>query len=182
MFLKPKAKMSFETQGGKQQTSQIQGQDAVVIEAPVERLWTLISNSMELCHWGPPVKGVKILTDDGHEGPGTWRRVDAEFDGKQGHFVERRIEHIEGKKMVVLIEEETFGLFRLLSEVGSSLEIEALGPHRTKVIFTFFHNTRGLPGYIMNGLIILRQQRRNRLDALASLKKYAEQPVAAPEH
>lgn len=182
MFLKPKDTVSFETQGGARQTSQIQGQDAIIIEAPAERLWTLISNSMELCHWGPLVRGVKILTDDEHEGLGTWRRVDAEFDGKQGHFVERRIEHIEGKKMAVLIEEETFGLFKLLSEVGSSLEIEPLDPHRTKVIFTFFHNTRGVLGYIMNGLVILRQQRRNRLAALASLKKYAERPVTVREH
>jgi hypothetical protein len=134
---------------------------------------------MELCNWGPPVRGVKILTNDGHEGPGTWRRVDAEFDGKKGHFLERRIEHVEGRKIAVLIEEETFGLFRLLSEVGSSLELEPLGPHQTRVIFTFFHNTKGVTGYLMNRLVVLRQQRRNRLAALASLKKYAEYAVTS---
>jgi len=182
MFLKPKNMVSFEMQDGEQQTSRIQGRDAITIDATAERLWTLISNSMELCNWGPPVRGVEILTDDGHEGLGTWRRVDAEFDGKNGHFVERRIEHIEGRKMAVLIEEETFGLFRLLSEVGSSLEIEPLGPTRVNVIFTFFHNTKGLLGYLTNGLVILRQQRRNRLAALASLKKYAEQSIPVREH
>jgi hypothetical protein len=179
MVLKPKAEVNFETRDGKSQTSHIQGQDAVVIDAPPEHLWTLISNSMELCNWGPPVRGVKILTDDGHEGLNTWRRVDAEFDGKQGHFIERRIEHIEGRKIAVLIEEETFGLFRLLSEVGSSLELELLSPRQTRVIFTFFHNTKGVTGYIMNKLVVLRQQRRKRLAALASLKKYAEQAVTS---
>lgn len=171
--------INFETQDGRLKTSHIQGQDAVVIDAPPEYLWTLISNSMELYNWGPPVRGVKVLTDDGREGPGTWRRVDAEFDGKQGHFIERRIEHIEGRKIAVLIEEETFGLFRLLSEVGSSLEIEPLGTHQTQVIFTFFHNTKGVMGYIMNKLVVLRQQRRNRLAALASLKEYAEHAVTS---
>jgi hypothetical protein len=179
MVLKPKAEVNFETQDGRSQTSHVQGQDAVVIDAPPEYLWTLISDSMELCNWGPPVWGVKVLTDDGHEGPGTWRRVDAEFDGKQGYFIERRIEHIEGKKIAILIEEETFGLFRLLSEVGSSLEIEPLGTRQTRVIFTFFHNTKGMMGYIMNKLVVLRQQRRNRLAALASLKKYAEHTITA---
>lgn len=179
MVLKPKAEVNFEMQDGKSQTSHIQGQDAIVIDAPPEYLWTLISNSMELCNWGPPVRGVKILTDDGHEATGTWRRVDAEFEGKQGHFIERRIEHIEGRKIAVLIEEETFGLFRLLSEVGSSLELEPLGPRQTRVIFTFFHNTKGVIGYLMNKLVVLRQQRRNRLAALAPLKKYAERAVTA---
>ncbi len=182
MFLKPKATISFEMQGGKRQTSQIQGQDKIIVEASAEHLWRLISNSMELCNWGSPVRGVKVLTDDRHEGFDTWRRVDAEFNGKQGHFIERRIEHIEGRKMAVLIEEESFGLFQMLAEVGSSLEIEPLGPNRTKVIFTFFHNARGVPGYVMDGLVIRRQQRRNRLAALASLKKYAEEGVTAREH
>lgn len=141
--MKPKTKVHFETQDGMSQTSHIQGQDAVVIDAPQEYLWILISNSLELCNWGPPVRRVRVLTDDGHETTGTWRRVDAEFDGKEEHFLERRIEHIEGRKMAVLIEEETFGLFKLLSEVGSSLEIEPLGTGQTRVIFTFFHNTKG---------------------------------------
>lgn len=169
----------FEAENGERKTSQIQGQDAIVVEAPIARLWTLISDSMEMYNWGPPVRGVRVLSDDGREGLGTWRRVDAEFDGKAGHFIERRIEHVEGRKIAVLIEEETFGLFRLLSEVGSSLEIEPLGPHQTRVIFTFFHNTKGVMGYLMNKLVVLRQQRRNRLAALASLKKYAEQAVTS---
>jgi len=171
--------INFEAQDGSLKTSHVQGQDAVEIDAPPAYLWTLISDSMELCNWGPPVRGVKVLTDDGHEAMGTWRRVDAEFDGKQGHFIERRIEHIEGRKIAVLIEEETFGLFRLLSEVGSSLEIEPFGTHQTRVIFTFFHNTKGVIGYLMNKLVVLRQQRRNRLAALASLKQYAEHAVTS---
>src|SRR5262249_48654828 len=120
MSLQPKDTVIFDTQNGQKQTSRIQGQDAIIVEAPAEHLWFLISDSMELCNWGPPVRGVSILSADEHEGLGTWRRVDAQFDGKNGHFMERRIEHIEGRKMAVLIEEETFGLFRLLSEVGSS--------------------------------------------------------------
>jgi hypothetical protein len=177
MILTPTATINFETRDGRPQSSQIQGQDAIIIEAPADHLWSLISHSMELCNWGPPVRRVTVLSDDGVEGYGTWRRVDAEFDGKQGYFMERRIEHVEGRKIAILIEEETFGLFRLLSEVGSSLEIEPLGPQTTKVIFTFFHNTKGLFGLVMNALVIRRQQRRNRLAALASLKKYAEQTI-----
>lgn len=179
MILKPKVEVNFETQDGRSQTSQIQGQDAIIVDAPPERLWTLISDSIELCNWGPPVRSVKVLTEDGHEGLGTWRRVDAEFEGKQGHFMERRIEHVEGRKIAVLIEEETFGLFRLLSEVGSSLEIEPLGTHQTRVIFTFFHNTKGVIGYLLNRFVVLRQQQRNRLAALESLMKYAERTVTS---
>jgi len=174
MFWQPKALIWYTTTGGDWTTSVIQGQDAILVEAPIAQMWPLIADSRELGHWGPPVRGVTVLTDDGQEGEGTWRRVDAEFAGKPGHFLERRIEHIEGRKMAVLIEEETFGLFRLLSEVGSSLELLPVDANHTQVIFTFFHNTKGIAGSLMNQLVILRQQRRNRLAALASLKRYAE--------
>ncbi len=175
MLLKPKEAVRFDSQKGEAMTSKIQGQDAIIVAVPIERMWPLISNSLELCNWGPPVREVKILTENEPEGLGTWRRVEAEFNGQQGHFIERRIEHIEGRKIAILIEEETFGLFRLMSEVGSSLELAPVDANQTRVTFTFFHNPKGILGYVMNQLVILRQQRRNRLAALASLKKYAEQ-------
>jgi hypothetical protein len=154
---------------------QVQGQDEIIVNAPVEKIWPLISDSKRLLDWGPPVRGVQVMGMSGQpEGLGSYRRVDAEFNGQRGHFIERRIEHIEGKKMAVQIEEENFGIFRMITDVGSSLEIKPVGPNKTRVIFSFFHRPKGIVGQIMNRLVILRQQRRNRLAALASLKQYAE--------
>jgi hypothetical protein len=40
------------------------------------------------------------------------------------------------------------------------------------VTWSFFHDTHGLLGQLMNRVVILRRQRVNRLRALASLKAY----------
>ncbi len=153
----------------------VQGQDEIIVDAPVEKVWALISDSKRLLDWGPPVRGIEVMEQsDRPERLGSYRRVEAEFDGQRGHFIEKRIEHIEGKKIAVLIEEESFGLFRMITDAGSSLEIGSVGQNKTRVIFTFFHKPKGIIGHLMNRLIILRQQRRNRLAALASLKQYAE--------
>jgi uncharacterized protein YndB with AHSA1/START domain len=163
------------TENGKRVTSKIQGCDEITVEAPVERVWPLIADSTLLPDWGPPVKGVTLFGPAGQaEGLGSRRRVDAEFDGRRGHFIERRIQHIEGQKIAFVIEEETFGLFRVMTETGSSIEIRPNGPNQTRVIWTFFHNAKGLMGHIMNRLVVLRQQRRNRLAALTALKRHAE--------
>lgn len=151
----------------------LQGQDDVIINAPLEQVWTLIADSTRLLDWGPPVVGVEVIGAT-PEGIGSYRRVDAEFSGKKGHFVERRIEHIEGKRMRFVIEEETFGLAKIMRDTGSSLEIESVGSGKTRVIFSFYHRPKGVLGHILNRLIVLRQQRRNRLLALDSLKAYAE--------
>ena len=156
-------------------SAKLQGQDEIVINTPVEILWTLIADSTRLLDWGPPVKEVEVMgTTKQPEGVGSYRRVVAEFGGTTGYLIERRIEHIEGKRMRFVIEEETFGLSRIMKDTGSSLELEALGSNKTRVIFSFYHTPKGLFGHIMNRLIVLRQQRRNRLAALESLKAYAE--------
>jgi hypothetical protein len=41
----------------------------------------------------------------------------------------------------------------------------------TRVVFSFFHEPKGLLGSILNILVIRRAQRKNRLAALASLKE-----------
>ncbi len=163
-------------------TAKLQGRDEIEIAVPITRMWQLIADSRELVRWGPPVREVTVLDgEQGKEGLGSRRRVVAEFDGNRGTFVERRDLHVEGTAVGYVIEEESFGLFRILSQPGFALELAALGPDRTRVTFSFFHDAKGLFGHVMNVLVVLRSQRKNRLAALASLREYAERgPPPAP--
>lgn len=158
--------------------ARLQGRDEIVVDAPIERMWTLISDSTLLPEWGPPVRSVEILGPR-EEALGARRRIHAEFDGKRGEFVERRNVHEPGRKIGYVIEEETFGLFRVMTEPGFTLELEPVQDGRTRVVFSFFHDPKGILGRVLNRLVILRQQRKNRLAALASLKQRGERPPSA---
>jgi uncharacterized protein YndB with AHSA1/START domain len=159
----------------------VQGRDEISIDAPIERVWELVADSRLLPKWGPPVKGVELVDQfDRPEGLGSRRRVDAKFGDRQGHYLERRIAHDPPRRMAFLIEAETFGLFRMLDAVGSVIDLEPDGPDRTRVTWTFFHRPHGLVGHVMNRIVIRRQQRRNRLAALASLQRYAESGQERP--
>jgi uncharacterized protein YndB with AHSA1/START domain len=154
--------------------SKLHGEDTVVIDASPDVLWRLISDSNELPKWGPPVTRVEVLAQDGQpEGLGTARKVYAEFGRRSGYFLEHRVEHVPGRKVAYLIDEESFGLGRFMSRPGFSLELQPQHGGATKVVFSFFHDTRGV-GRILNPLIKL-QQRRNRMQALRSLKLCAEE-------
>ncbi len=166
----------------------LQGEDDIVIDAPIATVWRLISDSQELERWGPPVRHVTVL--DLPEILGSRRIVVAEFRPGGGavtasespriakkqtaHFEERRTDHIEGRKVGYHIEKEDIGMFRVISDVGYTTELEALNQESTRVTWRFFHRPRGLMGTLMNRLFILPQQRRNRLGALRALKEYAE--------
>ncbi len=157
--------------------SRLQGRDDIVVHAPARILWQLISDSHELPNWGPPVKSVEVMTNvNDAEKLGTARKVHAEFGRKSGYFLEHRVEHVDGRKIAYLIDEENFGLSRFLLRPGFSLELDPKGDQATRVIFSFFHDPRGFKGRIMNPLIKL-QQRRNRSAALSALKRRAEEIV-----
>ena len=158
--------------------SRLQGRDDIVVHASARILWKLISDSRELPNWGPPVKSVEVIANaDDTEKLGTARKVHAEFGRKSGYFLEHRVEHVDGCKIAYLIDEDNFGTSGLLARPGFSLELDPNGDQATRVIFSFFHDPRGFKGRIMNPLIKL-QQRRNRLAALVSLKRHAEEIVS----
>jgi hypothetical protein len=157
----------------------VQGADSTIIEKSAAELWPLIADSTQLTRWGPPVVSVKVLGEP--EGVGSRRTVEARFGRKAGRFTERRIIHDEHRhSMAFVIEADTFGLGKLLTNIGSLMQLEPLGPGRTRLTWSFFHQPRGVIGRVMNRLVILRQQRTNRLKALASIKAYAETGATRP--
>jgi|GEM_PF-2113404 len=168
----------------------VQGHDTIEIDAPIEHVWPLIGDSKRLEEWGPPVKRVDVLSrepaspsptgetigDASHsvpEGLGTWRRVYARIGKKDGWLLEQRVEHVEGRKVGYHITADSFGMGKMLRDVGFSMELEPLGASRTRFVFTFFQRPHGLLGWLMNPLIRL-QQGRNRRAALVAVKAFAE--------
>jgi hypothetical protein len=99
---------------------------------------------------------------------------------RTGQFRERRIVHEPPHRMVFVIETETFGLSRFIRDSGTLMELEATPEGHTRLTWTFFHQPNGILGRLMNP-VILRQQRRNRLRALGSLKAYAEHGTTRPQ-
>jgi uncharacterized protein YndB with AHSA1/START domain len=168
--------------------AKFQGGDEITINAPIERVWQLIADSKMLEKWGPPVREVTgidlperldshriVVAESTPNGAVITAEESAKVQKKQiAHFHERRIEHVEGHKIGYCIEEEDIGIFKVITEVGYTTELESLGPNTTRVVWKFFHNPKGVFGHIMNRLFILSQQQKNRRGALESLKRYAE--------
>jgi hypothetical protein len=84
------------------------------------------------------------------------------------------MEHVPTRKGGYLIDEDSFGLDRILARMAFSLDLDSIENQVTRVTFSFFHDPRGLKGRVMNP-VIKPQQRRNRRAALRSLKRYAEE-------
>lgn len=153
----------------------LQGVGEIVINVPIELVWPLISNSKELENWGPPVQKIEVHLAEGQtrEGKGSRRTVYTKMGKKEGKFEEIRTGQVEGRKIEFHIYEDAFGMGRLLTDVGGAMEVLPAGKTKTRFIFSFYHRTRGLMGWLMNPIIKM-QQKKNRRAALASIKEYSE--------
>ena len=65
----------------------------------------------------------------------------------------------------------------MLTDVGGAMEILPEGSEKTKFIFTFYHRTKTILGWLMNPMI-KADQKKNRLKALESIKSYVEKGIA----
>ena len=158
------------------QAPKIQGQDEIVIDAPVSAVWPLIKDSKRLEDWGPPVQKIEVYLapHQTKEGVGSKRKVYAKFSEKRkGWYQEIRTEQVERKKITFLIYEDSFGMSKFLTDVGGAMEIVPEGKDKTRFIFTFYHRSKGLMGWLMNPMIKM-DQKKNRMSALRSIKNYAE--------
>lgn len=152
----------------------MQGKDDVVVNAPVEHLWPLVSDSRYLSWWGPPMRWVQIHDlKGGIEAVDSRRTVHAEFKLRRGTFDEIRREYVPMSRVSWEILADTFGTLKVTRNTGAALELERVDERRTKVTFLFYHDAKGI-GRLLNGPVILPQMRRDRILALVSLKKYAE--------
>ena len=158
------------------QTPKNQGQGEIVIDAPVSTVWPLIKDSKRLEDWGPPVQKIEVYLapQQREEGVGSKRKVYAKFTEKRkGWYQEIRTEQIEGRKVTFLIYEDSFGMSKILKDVGASIEVVPEGANKTRFIFTFYHRTKGFMGWLMNPMIKM-DQKKNRRAALQSIKNYTE--------
>ena len=161
-------------------TPRVQGRGEIIIDAPVEKVWPLIRDSKRLEDWGPPVEKIEVYLAPGQteESAGSKRKVEAKFTEKRrGWYQEIRTEQIDGRKITFMIYEDSFGMGKILKDVGGAMEVVPDGDNKTRFIFTFYHRTKGFMGWLMNPMIKM-DQRKNRKKAMESLKRYVEAGVA----
>ena len=96
-----------------------QGQDEIVINAPVRRIWEVVANSALLPQWMPMVKHVDVESSEAKVG--VVRTCDIEAGEQKGQVTERCVEVVPQKKLSWVFDEENFGYARMLSALGFSV-------------------------------------------------------------
>jgi len=148
----------------------IQGSDAVVIDAPAERIWALLEEGPRLPEWMPIVK----TTTGALEVLDAERTCEVEFEGKRGTVRERCVEYDARRRIAWRLVADTLGFGRLFDDMGFSFTLEPRSDGTTLVRNASYYRPRNLLATMLSVVVMRRKFRGIRLLALDNLRRLCD--------
>ena len=148
----------------------LQGANSIDIHAPMETVWSILVDPNKLHEWAPMV----LESHGDKEALDAMRHCKVELNNVIGSVVKHCIDFEAPERVSWIIEEDSFGLSRLLRDFGFDFHLEALEPTRTLLVCSTFYAPRNLAGTIFNPLLFVWRFRKIRLEMLDNIKQLAE--------
>jgi uncharacterized protein YndB with AHSA1/START domain len=137
----------------------LQIETRVVIDAAAQAVWEVLSDSRLLPEWVPAVDEVTSCSTHG-EHVGATRSCVARLGRKPGTMVERCVEYTPTGRIAYLVDDESFGIRKMLNDYGFSLDLKELGSDRTEVTLRTHYTARHALYAAINALTMKRQFRK----------------------
>jgi hypothetical protein len=120
----------------------------VIINAPVETVWSFSIDLMKIPDFHPRVLKVDLLSGKALREPGASYRCHL-FGGKHT-CIEKDIEIIPLLKIVTVLPEDTFGISKILSDYTVETTFQKVGHQSTKVEISHYYSTTTLKAKFLN--------------------------------
>ncbi|HEY4655288.1 MAG TPA: SRPBCC family protein [Cyclobacteriaceae bacterium] len=150
--------------------STLQAKNETIIDAPIERLWAVITDINSLHKVNPGV----IKAAGRMDIQGETRTCEIDNKGRKGTMVERLIELIPQKKTVWTIEHDTMGMGKMLADTRFVFNLEKLGENQTRVTNETYYKPASYIARIINGLIMKRMISKAQEQILSNLRSLTE--------
>ena len=150
--------------------SNLQAKNELIINAPVSKVWLLITDMDQLHKINP---GVITATGCMNQLNGT-RTCQMENGGKKGTMVEKLVEMIPEKKTVWSIESDTMGMSKMLRNTRFCFYLEKVDGNKTRLTNESYYSPSNIIASVMNVLMMKRMMRKVQGQILDNIKRLAE--------
>jgi uncharacterized protein YndB with AHSA1/START domain len=150
--------------------SKLQARNEIMINAPVRKVWSVITDINLLPKINPGVVSAKGSMDK----QGASRTCEMDDKGRKGTMTERLIEFVPEQKTVWTIEEDTMGMKKMLSGTRFCFYLEKQGDNQTKLINESYYLPNSLMGKIMNALMMKKMMGQIQNKILNNIKAQSE--------
>ena len=148
----------------------LQARNEAIINAPISKIWAIITDINLLPKVNPGVLSASGRMDR----QGETRTCEFNNRGRKGTMTERLIELVPEKKTVWTIESDTMGMGKMLKDPRFCFYLEKLGDDKTKIINESYYEPANLMAKIMNGLMMKKKMRQIQEQILSNVKSLAE--------
>lgn len=155
-------------------TREPQWQVAVVINAPIARVWEAGEDLSLIPSYHPLVKRVEYVSGGTTRAPGVAYKCVIPEGRQKGWCVERVVEHIPMQKTSVSIPEDSWGMARMFDGFLAESTLEPAGDRGTLVRFAAYYAPRGIAARLMNRLYLRAMMRSTARLTLEGLKRFVE--------
>ena len=150
--------------------SKLQARNEAIINAPVSRVWAIITDITILHKINPGV----IKATGRMDMQGATRTCEMHNRGKKGTMTEKLIDLVPEKKTVWAIESDTMGMSKMLKDPRFCFYLEKVDENKTKIINESYYEPAGMMMKIMNTLMMKRKMREIQGLILSNIKAIAE--------
>lgn len=147
----------------------LQGSNAILINAPKEKVWAAITDSGSLHKWVDMIKHV----DNPTSSLNAKRSCEVVANGKKGTTHEVCEVYDENNKLGWLVYDDTLGFTKMLNNFGMLYSLSDKDG-KTNVELASHYDPKNFMVSLMNNLMMKRMNNKMRTEMLESLKKYVE--------
>jgi uncharacterized membrane protein len=120
----------------------------VVIDAPLEAVWSFCMDLTRIPEFHPRVVKVDLLSGKAVREPGV--SYQCHLSGGKHWCIEKDIEIVPRQKIVTVLPEDTFGITKILSDYRVETTFQALGHNSTKVEIGHYYSAPTLKAKLLN--------------------------------
>ena len=150
--------------------SKLQARNEALINAPVSRIWAILTDINLLHKINPGV----IKASGRMDKQGETRTCEMDNKGRKGTMTEKLIELVPEKKTVWAIESDTMGMSKMLKDPRFCFYLEKLDGNKTKIINESYYQPANFMVKIMNALIMKKKMNEIQEQILSNIKSIAE--------
>ena len=150
--------------------SKLQARNETIINAPISRVWAIITDINLLPKVNPGVVTAKGRMDK----QGETRTCDINNNGRKGTMTEKLVELVHEKKTVWVIENDTMGMKKMLKDPRFCFYLEIVGDNKTKITNESYYLPANLMAKIMNALMMKKMMSKIQTQILTNIKTIAE--------
>lgn len=150
--------------------SKLQAHNEALINAPISKVWAIITDINLL----PKVNPGVITATGRMDKQGETRTCEMENNGRKGTMTEKLIELVPEKKTVWAIENDSMGMGKMLKDPRFCFYLEKINDNQTKIINESYYEPANFMVKIMNALMMKKKMGEIQGKILSNIKAIAE--------